>query len=873
MVSNENMFYEALENIFVGAPIEGEGGYVNLLSIKQKYYSKVIKKFKDNVENDEIVNGSFKEDFYNLLYNFFEKYFSESGSVYFAKTANWQKVYEKVYTDNKDVVLFWKTNMLYYVKSDILFQSIYVKTKAKEDDTEYVFYFDVGELEQSQNNEKKEFVFSYKNTKTGIIEGIHNDSNGDKTFVLSVEYKKGNRKTNFKELIKKTGLNLSVIEDAISIFKKQSTVDFFINKNAKEFLEEQLNVFLHQLLLEEESVFEQTRLDQLKRVKEYALDIISFISQFENELVGIWEKPKFVINSDYIASFKTLKELLTNESFDSFLEKYTNTIKNNNDCKNDIEEIIRETYKRPLQNLYVSSFKYSYKNKRISFSYYKLFSEKAKAEKYAEDNNKDIFDGTIVDKGEELDGYLVEYNNTKEYETSLLFEELFVDTKYLTFDEKIDLLSQIDDLDNETSGYIVKSDNYQFLQCGNKFKNSVSLVYIDPPFNTMTEGFAYMDGLKDTTWLTQMSDRFSSLYNDYLKKDSSFYVHGDYHCDHFMRVLMDDIAGEDSFKREIIWNTSPAISGFKVNPNAKNYVRQHDTILYYVKGSPVFNNTFRPYKNEDEDEVRNKIGWLDLFEDEDKIPYIYRYNENGEYVKEEYPEIETMLNGDVWNDVFSLMYSQNMTRENWGKSNTQKPENLLRRIIQASTKPGDTVMDVFVGSGTTIAAAHKLGRKWIGVDSGEFLTDIVIKRMKSVVMGDVMPKLSEDLNWNGGGLVKYYELEQYEDTLKKAIYSESDVCYSKDMFSQYVFFADKKLSDVLNVGDKEYVIDLDGLYENIDIPETISLLYGKKIEHIDDEVVKLNNISKPIKYNVKKMNNEEKVEFIKMLKPLIWWGE
>lgn len=182
-------------------------------------------------------------------------------------------------------------------------------------------------------------------------------------------------------------------------------------------------------------------------------------------------------------------------------------------------------------------------------------------------------------------------------------------------------------------------------------------------------------------------------------------------------------------------------------------------------------------------------------------------------------------------------------------------------------------MDVFVGSGTTIAAAHKLGRKWIGVDSGEFLTDIVIKRMKSVVMGDVMPKLSEDLNWNGGGLVKYYELEQYEDTLKKAIYSESDVCYSKDMFSQYVFFADKKLSDVLNVGDKEYVIDLDGLYENIDIPETISLLYGKKIEHIDDEVVKLNNISKPIKYNVKKMNNEEKVEFIKMLKPLIWWGE
>ena len=105
----------------MGADIEGEGGFVNLLKIKSKYYKKILCIFKKEVEKNPII-PSFKEDFFDRLYSFFEKYFSECGSIYFTKTAFSDKVYEKIYTDNKDVVLFWKTNMLYYVKSDILFK-------------------------------------------------------------------------------------------------------------------------------------------------------------------------------------------------------------------------------------------------------------------------------------------------------------------------------------------------------------------------------------------------------------------------------------------------------------------------------------------------------------------------------------------------------------------------------------------------------------------------------------------------------------------------------------------------------------------------------------------------------------------------------
>ena len=85
MNKNENKFYKSLENIFLGVKVEGDSGYVNLLKIKEQYYKYVIDEFKDEVNKEEIIDDQYKEDFYNLLFSFFEKYFNESGSVYFFK--------------------------------------------------------------------------------------------------------------------------------------------------------------------------------------------------------------------------------------------------------------------------------------------------------------------------------------------------------------------------------------------------------------------------------------------------------------------------------------------------------------------------------------------------------------------------------------------------------------------------------------------------------------------------------------------------------------------------------------------------------------------------------------------------------------------
>ena len=117
------------------------------------------------MDGSPVIKDAFKEEFFDKLYTFFDRYFSESGSVYFTKTANWQNIYEKVYTDNKDVILFWKTHMLYYVKTDILFKSIDVTVEDEDNDKIYNFYFDVGTLESKQNNEKRQIIYEYKDIK------------------------------------------------------------------------------------------------------------------------------------------------------------------------------------------------------------------------------------------------------------------------------------------------------------------------------------------------------------------------------------------------------------------------------------------------------------------------------------------------------------------------------------------------------------------------------------------------------------------------------------------------------------------------------------------------------------------------------------
>src|SRR5688500_16971855 len=284
----EQQFLDALKSIFIGAKVEAESGYINLMKIKANYFEKGVfpQLMKDiDVACKPFLKG-FREELFDKLYDFFQHYFSESGSIYFRNTAQHHNIYEKVYTDDRDVMLFWKTHMLYYVKTDRLFNSMDVEVDGEK------FYFDVSGMELKRANEKRELTYIFKSFRDGKTN-------------LTVGYSEKGRKTKLDDILKAVkakGIALSedTLEKAFRVFEKQSEVDYFINKNAKAFLREQFDLWMYQYLFKGESDFKEERLQQLQAIKDIAYKIIDFIAQFEDELVRVWNKPKFVLTSNYI---------------------------------------------------------------------------------------------------------------------------------------------------------------------------------------------------------------------------------------------------------------------------------------------------------------------------------------------------------------------------------------------------------------------------------------------------------------------------------------------------------------------------------------------------------------------------------------------
>ncbi|MEM1804767.1 MAG: hypothetical protein QXI77_02095, partial [Nanopusillaceae archaeon] len=159
---SETKFYELLEDLFIGTEIKeigGESGYINLMKIKLKYFDIVFSQLKKEI-NEKIKEFlEFKSELYDKLYNFFKRYFSETGSIYFVSTLISEGIYEKIYTDNEDVILFWKTNMLYYVKTDRVFRDMEIEVDG------FKFYFDTSKLEYKKAWEKREIVFELKDVE------------------------------------------------------------------------------------------------------------------------------------------------------------------------------------------------------------------------------------------------------------------------------------------------------------------------------------------------------------------------------------------------------------------------------------------------------------------------------------------------------------------------------------------------------------------------------------------------------------------------------------------------------------------------------------------------------------------------------------
>jgi DNA modification methylase len=262
---------------------------------------------------------------------------------------------------------------------------------------------------------------------------------------------------------------------------------------------------------------------------------------------------------------------------------------------------------------------------------------------------------------------------------------------------------------NTNSIYL--AENLEFLK--QTESELFDLIYIDPPFFSGVDYKEFSDlwsSLEE--YLVFMKDRISEMHR-ILKKTGSFYCHCDPNAAFELKSLCDNIFGRKNFRREIIWNVG-SVSGFK--SQVKGWVRQHDTILYYTKSDNfTFNKQYMPYK---EEYIKK------MFRYKDKDGRLYRKRREGKQYLDEKPGNPL---GDVWNDIYSFQ-TTTRSKEYLGYP-TQKPEKLLERIVLASSNEGDLVADFFCGSGTTLAVANKLNRKWIGVDNNPKAIKLCKKRL------------------------------------------------------------------------------------------------------------------------------------------------
>jgi len=266
----------------------------------------------------------------------------------------------------------------------------------------------------------------------------------------------------------------------------------------------------------------------------------------------------------------------------------------------------------------------------------------------------------------------------------------------------------------------------------------LKLIYIDPPFDVgadfsmdieiggetfhkepnLLEQIAYRDtwGRGADSFIAMIYERLI-LMRDLMAEDGSIYVHCDWRVNGFIRLALDEVFGRDAHLNELLWCYSIGGKG------KDRFARKHDTIYFYSKSDHYYfdgqnPNVVKPRKPNSHMRLNIDSDGREYQEKTDaKSGKVYRY-----YVDEgKIPE-------DYWTDIEQL---------NWEDSErlaypTQKPEKLMRRIIAASTKEGDLVADFFCGSGTTVAVAEKLGRKWIATDLGKFGIHTTRKRLIGV---------------------------------------------------------------------------------------------------------------------------------------------
>lgn len=354
--------------------------------------------------------------------------------------------------------------------------------------------------------------------------------------------------------------------------------------------------------------------------------------------------------------------------------------------------------------------------------------------------------------------------------------------------------------DVDAPNMLIQGDNLEALKALLPYyAGQVKCIFIDPPYNTQSAFEHYDDNLEHAQWLSMMYPRMV-LLRELLSEDGSIWITLDDNEAHYFKVMCDEVLGRRNFVANLVWEKSDSPRN-----SARQFSSDHDHILVYAK-TPEWQPKKLPrtekansiYTNPDNDPHGP---WLP------GDPYANKPYSKGQYsiegptgrtfspppgrywrvseeklreldgagrvwwgpqgnarpsIKRYLSEVSDLVPRTLWRkeDVGSNRTSKNEMRALFpaeASFDTPKPEALIQRAIHIATEPGDLVLDSFLGSGTTAAVAHKMGRRWIGIEMGEHARTHCQPRLVKVIDGE-QGGISEAVGWQGGGGFRFYQL-------------------------------------------------------------------------------------------------------------------
>ena len=370
--------------------------------------------------------------------------------------------------------------------------------------------------------------------------------------------------------------------------------------------------------------------------------------------------------------------------------------------------------------------------------------------------------------------------------------------------------------DSDTENMLIHGDNLLALKALEKdYTGRVKCIYIDPPYNTRSAFEHYDDNLEHSQWLQLMRSRLEILWN-LLSETGSIWISIDDDEGHYLKVLCDEVFGRKSFVSTVIWEKK-----YSPQNDAKWLSDSHDFILVYAKKKDLWTINLLPrtaemdsrYKNPDNDSrgvwkaadltsktkaeghsycIKTPSGrecyppegrqWAPAYETylklrDDNRLWFGKKGNNVPALKTFLSEVQAgMVPKTIWprGEVGDNQDAKKETRTlNLGSTfETPKPEKLIERILILATQEGDLVLDSFLGSGTTAAVAHKMGRRYIGIEMGEHAYTHCKVRLDKVIAGEDQGGITKSADWHGGGGYRFYEL--------------APTLINKDAFGEYV---------------------------------------------------------------------------------------